>query len=99
MTDPEQGDVIPRVRRFIEENFLMGGGAMAGGQVVGDEDSLMRSHVLDSTGFLELVGFLETAFDIRVHDLEMVPENLDSLRAIETYVRQKRADGPPAAAR
>jgi acyl carrier protein len=92
MTDPRQGEVIPQVRRFIEDNFLMGGG-----QLVGDEDSLMRSHVLDSTGFLELVGFLEKAFDIRVHDLEMVPENLDSLRAIDAYVRQKRSETAPAA--
>jgi acyl carrier protein len=79
------GDVVPQVRRFIEENFLMGGGE------IGLRDSFMQHHVLDSTGFLELVGFLETAFDIQVEDLEMVPENLDSLHAIETYVARKRS--------
>lgn len=81
------GEVAQRVRRFIEENFLMGGEA-----TFGDGESLMRHHVLDSTGFLELVGFLETAFDIHVEDLEMVPENLDSLLAIEAYVARKRAE-------
>jgi acyl carrier protein len=81
------GEVAGRVRRFIEENFLMGGEA-----TFGDAESLMRHHVLDSTGFLELVGFLETAFDIHVEDLEMVPENLDSLLAIEAYVARKRAE-------
>lgn len=81
------GEVAERVRRFIEENFLMGGDA-----AFGDADSLMRHHVLDSTGFLELVSFLETAFDIHVEDLEMVPENLDSLHAIEAYVARKRAE-------
>lgn len=81
------GEVARRVRRFIEENFLMGGDSP-----FGDGDSLMRHHVLDSTGFLELVSFLETAFDIHVEDLEMVPENLDSLHAIEAYVARKRAE-------
>jgi len=87
MTPAGGGDIARRVRRFIEENFLMGGEA-----TFGDGDSLMRHHVLDSTGFLELVSFLETAFDIHVEDLEIVPENLDSLHAIEAYVARKRAE-------
>lgn len=87
MTPEQRSDVVRRVRRFIEENFLMGGDA-----TFGDRDSLMKHHVLDSTGFLELVSFLETAFDIHVEDLEMVPENLDSLHAIEAYVARKRAE-------
>jgi acyl carrier protein len=90
MTSPA-GDVAGRTRRFIEENFLMGAGA-----TFGDTDSLMKRHVLDSTGFLELVGFLETTFDIHVEDLEMVPENLDSIRAIEAYVARKRVEPPRA---
>jgi len=87
MTMEHGGDVGRRVRRFIEENFLMGGDV-----TFGDRDSLMRHHVLDSTGFLELVSFLESAFDIHVEDLEMVPENLDSLHAIEAYVARKHAE-------
>ena len=87
MTQEPGGEVIARVRRFIEDNFLMGGDA-----VFGERDSLMKHHVLDSTGFLELVSFLESAFDIHVEDLEMVPENLDSLQAIEAYVARKRAE-------
>jgi acyl carrier protein len=78
------GEVVRRVRQFIEENFLMGGG-----EALDERASLMQQHVLDSTGFLELVGFLETAFDIHVEDLEMVPENLDSLQAIDIYVTRK----------
>ena len=81
-------DVSGIVRTFIEENFLMGGTGSFGAA-----DSLMQQHVLDSTGFLELVGFLETTFDIQVEDLEMVPENLDSLAAIAAYVARKRS-GP-----
>ncbi|HTU66389.1 MAG TPA: acyl carrier protein [Steroidobacteraceae bacterium] len=84
-------DVIARVRAFIAENFLMGGDA-----TLAEGDSLMRAHVLDSTGFLELVGFLENAFDIQVEDPEMIPENLDSLRAIAAYVARKRANAGSA---
>lgn len=87
MTPAQGGEISGRVRRFIEENFLMGGDA-----TFGDRESLMKHHVLDSTGFLELVSFLETAFDIQVDDREMVPENLDSLHAIEAYVARKRAE-------
>jgi acyl carrier protein len=75
-----------RVRAYIEENFLMGGGSN-----LADGDSFMEHHVVDSTGFLELVTFIESAFGFRVEDEEMVPENLDSLDAIELYVTRKLA--------
>ena len=74
------------VRRFIEENFLMG----AGGVQLADGDSFLDHHVLDSTGFLELIAFLEEAFAIKVLDEEMVPENLDSLDSVAGYVARKR---------
>jgi acyl carrier protein len=47
--------------------------------------------VLDSTGFLELVAHLEATYGIKIGDDEMVPENLDSLNAIEAFVQTKRA--------
>lgn len=74
------------VRAYIEENFLMGGDSK-----LADADSFMEHHVVDSTGFLELVTFIESAFGFRVEDEEMVPENLDSLDAIEAYVTRKLA--------
>ena len=53
-----------------------------------------------STGFLELIAFIEETFEVRVEDQEMVPENLDSLLKIENYVGRKRAEdkglGPDA---
>ena len=73
------------LRRFIEENFLMG----SSGLDLADADSFMARHIVDSTGFLELVMFLEETWDVTVEDDEMVPENLDSLDALQGYLTRK----------
>lgn len=73
------------VRNYILDNFLMG----ARGAALGDADSFMEQHVLDSTGFLELITFLEETYAIKVEDEEMVPENLDSLNNVEAFVQRK----------
>jgi acyl carrier protein len=78
-------DIKAQVRQFIDDNFLMG----AQRTQYADGDSFMTHHLVDSTGFLELVMFLEETWGIQVEDEEMVPENLDSLNAIEAYVRRK----------
>jgi acyl carrier protein len=78
------------VRRFIEENFLLG----VGMQSPGDDDSFLEHQVLDSTGFLELVTHLEEAYGIKIEDEEMVPENLDSLNAIEAFIAMKQKERP-----
>lgn len=77
------------VRAYIVDNFIMGGD----GSDLADADSFMEKHVIDSTGFLELVTFLEETYRLVVEDDEMVPENLDSLDNIEAYVRGKQAAG------
>ena len=51
----------------------------------------MELHILDSTGFLELISHLEETYGFAVKDEEMVPENLDSLNALEAFVARKRA--------
>jgi acyl carrier protein len=56
-----------------------------------DGDSFMERHILDSTGFIELITYLEEAFGIKVDDDDMVPENLDSLNKIETFLSRKLA--------
>jgi acyl carrier protein len=73
-----------RVREFIASMFLTEAGA-----VLSDDDSLLQLQIVDSTGFLELVGFLETTFSIKVADDEMLPENLDSLGAIDAFLARK----------
>ena len=78
-------DISLAVRRFIGENFLFRDNADA----IGNDASLLDAGVIDSTGVLELVCFLETTFGIEVGDDEMLPENLDSIRAIAGYVDRK----------
>lgn len=75
-----------QVRAFIVNNFLFGDE----GQLPGDDDSLMRSGVVDSTGILELVEFLEAELGITVADHETLPGNLDSVANIDAYVTRKR---------
>jgi len=80
-------DIKNQVRTYLLENFLLGGTA----DDIKDETSFMGNHILDSTGFIELISHLEEQFGIRIEDDEMVPENLDSLANIERFVSGKRA--------
>ena len=80
-----QQDIKGTVRRFLLDNFAMGEGA-----AIADDASFMEGHILDSTGFVELVSFIEETFGIQVDDAEMVPENLDSLANIDAFVARKR---------
>lgn len=78
-------DVKNLVRKFLLDNFVMGGDV-----VVADDTSFMKDHILDSTGFIELILFIEETFGVKVDDAEMLPENFDSLLNIEGYVERKR---------
>jgi acyl carrier protein len=74
-----------RVRGFIEENFLFREDLSG----LADSDSLLENGVMDSTGILELVAFLESEFSIQMSDAEIVPDNLDSIASIASYVERK----------
>ncbi|MFM9884906.1 MAG: acyl carrier protein [Burkholderiales bacterium] len=74
------------LRRYIEENFIMGARSAA----LEDGDSFLEHHILDSTGFLELIAHLEETYRIRVSDNEMLPENLDSLDNVARFLGAKR---------
>ena len=72
------------IREFIVENFLFG---EANG--LKDETSFLEEGIIDSTGILELVTFLEDEFSITVEDEELVPENLDSVDNVANYLQRK----------
>jgi acyl carrier protein len=74
-----------KLRSYIEDNFIMG----ARSTPLADGDSFLDHHVLDSTGFLELVTFLEETYAIRVEEDEMIPENLDSLNSLMQFLTRK----------
>ena len=74
------------LREFIAENFLFRADAQ-----VSDGQSLLDSGVIDSTGVLELIAFLEKTYDITVADAEIIPENLDSIDNMTAYLSIKLA--------
>ena len=73
------------IREFIVENFLFG---EANG--LKDDTSFLEEGIIDSTGILELVTFLEDEFSITVEDEELVPENLDSIANVVQYLTTKQ---------
>jgi acyl carrier protein len=73
-----------KVRNFVVENFLFGN---ANG--LADDTSFLEAGILDSTGVLEVVAFLEQQFGVRVDDDELTPENLDSIASIGAFVSRK----------
>lgn len=75
------------IRRFIVENFLMGQDS----EKLKETTSFLEDGIIDSTGVLELVAFLEETYGIRVEDEELIPENLDSINNIAAYLENKRS--------
>jgi len=80
-------DLIGTIRDFILENFLFTDDPSA----VGLEDSLLDNGVVDSTGMMEIITFLEGDLGIKVADEDMTPENLDSIQRLASYVARQRA--------
>ncbi len=80
-------EIRGEIREFIVEELLFG----RGGDELQDDASLTDRGVVDSTGVLELVGFLEETFEIEVGDDELVPENLDSIKLIAAFVLDKKS--------
>jgi acyl carrier protein len=76
------------VREFIIENFLFG----EDGDGLIAHDSLLARGIIDSTGILELVGFVQQKFGLRIEDHEIIPANLDSIQKIVQFIRQKTGD-------
>ncbi|HVB57975.1 MAG TPA: acyl carrier protein [Candidatus Acidoferrales bacterium] len=79
----ETTDIDREIREFLVRNFLFGRT-----EALRDDVSLL-GNVIDSTGALELVAFLQDRFGITLEDEDMVPENMDSVRNVVTYVKRK----------
>ena len=73
------------LREFIVDNFLFG----QDGADLTDEASLLEHGIIDSTGVLELVSFLEEGYQLKIDDEELIPENLDSIGNLARFVRRK----------
>ena len=75
--------IAEEVRQFITENFLFG----RDGQLR-DDDSFLDHGVIDSTGVLELVAFIEEHFGVKVRDEDLIPANLDSIKGVQMFVER-----------
>jgi acyl carrier protein len=78
-----------KLREFIQANYLYGREYR-----LKDDDSLAAEGIIDSTGVLQLVTFLEETYEITVEDEELTPENLDSVSSIAAYICRKRSVVP-----
>lgn len=79
-------EIADKVRAFIRENFYVGDDCS-----LADDASLLEEGIVDSTGVLEVVAFVESSFGIEVGDDEIVPENLDTIAGIAGFVARKQA--------
>ena len=76
-------------RKFIVENFLYG---QDDGNLT-DDISFLEKGIIDSTGVLELVSFIEETYGIAVNDEELIPDNFDSLNKLSDFVARKMNNG------
>ena len=75
-------DTRSLIRGFIGETFFV--------EEFRDDDSFLQKGVIDSTGMLELVAFVEERFEIKLDDAELVPQNLDSLDNLCRFLETKK---------
>ncbi|MGQ9647785.1 MAG: acyl carrier protein [Thermodesulfobacteriota bacterium] len=78
------------IKKFIMDNFILDGD-----NNLSNEDSLLEKGIIDSTGVLELVAFIEEAYHFKIRDEELVPENLDSIKNISQFIQNKLKENTP----
>jgi acyl carrier protein len=72
------------VKNFIVDNFLFGDE-----EKIKDDTDFFRSGIIDSTGIIELVGFIESSFPLKVEDEELVVNNFSTLNNVSAYLDRK----------
>ena len=75
------------LRSYVLDNHLF----TDDGSRLNDSDSFLETGILDSTGIMELIAFVEETFNMKVSDDDMVPDNLDSIDNLVAYVERHRA--------
>lgn len=77
-----------KIRSFILENYLFSDDESE----LNSGDSFLEQGIIDSTGILEVIFFLEEEFEVEVDDDEMIPENLDSVDNLVKFIATKQVD-------
>ena len=83
--DYNENDIKNIVNQFIKNNFLFSDQK----ENIDENMSLYENRIVDSTGVLEVVDFLEETFGIKIEDDELVPDNLDSIKKISKFIQKK----------
>jgi len=78
-------EVTDKIRSFILDTILAGARVAA----LDDDDSFLEKGIIDSTGILELVSFIENEFKIEVKDEDLVPDNFDSVSRLTSYITRR----------
>ena len=83
--DYNEKEIVDIITQFIKDNFLLGDQY----KNLDENISLYEKRIIDSTGILEIVDFIEEKFGIAVEDDELVPDNLDSIMKMSKFVHRK----------
>ncbi len=78
-------DVSKKLREYIVSTFMFGSS-----ENLRDDTSFLGNGIVDSTGMLELIGFIEREFEVAIDDSELIPENLDSIDKATAFIETKR---------
>jgi len=80
-------DIQNKIRQFLAENFILSEQL----DQLGLDDSFLDNGIIDSTGILELIFFVEDQFGIQIDTSEVLPENFDSINRLEAYIQRKQS--------
>ncbi|MBV6392063.1 MAG: hypothetical protein KPEEDBHJ_01280 [Anaerolineales bacterium] len=82
-------EIENKIRKFLSENFILSEQA----DQLSPSDSFLEKGIIDSTGILELVFFVEDQFNVQIDTAEVLPENFDSIQNLSAYIRRKQGAG------
>ena len=80
-------DIKSNITSYIEKNFLFG----LSDKSLNENDSFLDKGIIDSTGILEIVSYVEEEFGIEVKDEELIPDNFDSVNNLAEYIARKNS--------
>lgn len=82
-------EIENKIRKFLSENFILSEQA----NQLSPSDSFLEKGIIDSTGILELVFFVEDQFNVQIDTAEVLSENFDSIQNLSAYIRRKQGAG------
>jgi acyl carrier protein len=81
---PENSDIKAKIRGFVLSYFVKDSGL-----ILKDDTSFLEEGIIDSTGVMELVAYIEATFGIRLEDEEIIPDNFDSVNKLYNHILSK----------